>query len=351
MPTPLVTIAVPIYNVKECLPALFASLEAQSFSNFECILVDDGSSDGSGAVCDDQVRRDARFSVIHQKNAGVCSARNAGIRAAKGRFVVLCDQDDQLAPRTLEWALAEQQAHPDQLIVWPFTRSPEAFAAQPGFYSTTCFGRGETLRYFASDLFIYVWNKLLPTEVLRAMPALFTEGMVGGGEDFDFMARFLPAFFALHPGGGVRQIEAPLYYWNLENEKSVSKWQGNHAHYCQKQFAFFNRVKSAFAPFYEQEPRQIAQCMNRILRPVVFGLTLAKQNGEPASECWQSPELAEMLDWLRQNRWYTDFYLPLRLRCAPLARAMLRWQEQRPALYWKCYWLGYYLLARGWQRL
>ena len=50
MPTPLVTIAVPIYNVKECLPALFASLEAQSFSNFECILVDDGSSDGSGAV-------------------------------------------------------------------------------------------------------------------------------------------------------------------------------------------------------------------------------------------------------------------------------------------------------------
>lgn len=348
---PFVSIVVPIYNVKECLESLFHSVAGQTFCDFECILVDDGSTDGSSDVCDELAQKDSRFRVIHQENRGVCSARNTGIRAAKGQYVVLCDQDDQLAPNTLEWALHEQHTHPDQLVVWPFTRNYTDFSAQPESYVTTFFDRSEMLRYFASDLFIYVWNKLFPAAVLNSMPVLFTEGLIGGGEDFDFMARFMPAFFSLFPEGGVRQIEAPLYYWNLENEKSVSKWAGNHQHYCQKQFAFFNRVKTAFAPFYEQEPRQIALCINRILRPVAFGLELAKQNGESAAECWAAPELAEMLGWLKENRWYTGFYLPLRLHWAWLARAMVRWQEQRPGLYWKCYWLGYYLLARGWQRL
>lgn len=351
MSSPLVSVIVPVYNAQEYLPICFGSIAAQTFAEFECILVDDGSTDSSPALCDEWASRDARFRVLHQKNGGVCSARNAGIRAAKGQFVVFCDQDDLMAPHTLEWALAEQRAHPGELIAWLYVRSRQEFSAQPAARTTSYFSRGEMLRYFASDQFTCIWNKLLPTGVLAAMPALFTVGLVGGGEDFDFMSRFSPAFFQRFPAGGVRQIEAPLYFWNAENENSVSKWDENLRHYCLEQFAFFGRVKAAFAPFYEHEPRQIALCLSRILRPVVYGLVLAKQNGEPSSECWQAPELAEMLDWLKQNRWYTGFYLPLRLHCAPLARAMLRWQEQRPALYWKCYWLGYYLLARGWQRL
>lgn len=351
MSLPIVSVIVPVYNAQEYLPQCFASIAAQTFSGFECILVNDGSTDSSPAICDAWATQDVRFRVIHQQNGGVCSARNTGIQAAQGEFVIFCDQDDLMAPRTLEWALAEQKEHPEQLISWLYVRSREEFSLQPASRSANYFSRGEMLRYFASDQFTCIWNKLLPVQVLTTMPTLFTVGLAGGGEDFDFMARFMPAFFSFFPEGGVRQIEAPLYYWNLENEKSVSKWAGNHQHYCQKQFAFFNRVKTAFAPFYEQEPRQIALCINRILRPVAFGLELAKQNGEPAAECWAAPELAEMLGWLKENRWYTGFYLPLRLHWAWLARAMVRWQEQRPGLYWKCYWLGYYLLAHGWQRL
>lgn len=351
MAKPLVSVIVPVYNAQEFLPLCFASIAGQTFRDFECLLVDDGSTDCSPALCDEWAARDGRFLVLHQQNGGVCSARNAGIRAAKGEYIAFCDQDDLLAPRTLEWALAQQQAHPGELVAWLYVRGRAEFAAQPAACTTSYFARSEMLRYFASDQFTCIWNKLFPAAALRAMPALFTVGLVGGGEDFDFMARFLPAFYSLYPAGGVRQIEAPLYFWNAENEKSVSKWDQNQRHYCRQQFDFFRRVKQAFAPFYEQEPRQIALCLNRILRPVAHGLTLAKQNGESAAECWQAPELAEMLAWLKENRWYLGWYLPLRLHWAWLARAMLRWQEERPALYWKCYWLGYYLLARGWQQL
>ncbi len=345
------TIVVPVYNVQELLPQCLAAIAAQTMADFECILVDDGSTDGSGVICDDQARLDPRFRVIHKENGGVCSARNAGILAAKSPYVILCDQDDCIAPQTLEWALDAQQANPDRLIAWPYTRDRAEFARQPTEYTLSRFARQHTLRYFAGDQFIYVWNKLLPTDVLRGMDRLFDPDLVGGGEDFDFMARFMPVFYDKHPDGGVCQIEAPLYFWNPDNEKSVSKWASNHKNYCAKQFAFFDRVKAAFAPFYQQDEGDIALCFNRMLRPIVFGLVLAKENGETLPDFWNTPQLCEMLSWLKEHRWYTAFTLPLTLKSKALARLMFRWQEQRPALYGKLYWLGYYLLARGWKRV
>lgn len=348
---PVVTIVVPVYNGKELLPTCLDSIRAQTFADFECILVDDGSTDGSGQLCDELAARDPRFRVLHQTNGGVCSARNAGILAAAGEYVVFCDQDDQLAPQTLDWALTQQKLYPEYLIAWPYTRELTAFHDQPKECSVSCFGRDQMLLYFSGDMFIYIWNKLFPRELLTKMPALFCAGLVGGGEDFDFMARFMPLFYRAHPSGGIAQICAPLYFWNLENPGSVSKWSSNYRGYSLKQLTFFKNVKSAFEPFYEQEDRQIALCFNRLLRPMVFGFGMAKKNGESLAEFWHSPELEEMLQWMKNHRWYLGFYGPLRLHCAPLARLMLRWMDEKPALYGKLYWLFYYLFACGWEHI
>ena len=75
---PKVTIVVPVYNGEQFLPACIESICAQTWTDFECVMVNDGSSDGSGAICDEVSRRDSRFRVIHQENGGLSRARNAG---------------------------------------------------------------------------------------------------------------------------------------------------------------------------------------------------------------------------------------------------------------------------------
>lgn len=97
-----VSVIVPVYNVEKYLHRCVDSILAQTFTDFELILVDDGSPDHCGAICDEYARKDARVRVIHQKNAGVSAARNRGIREAAGEFVGFVDADDWILPEMYE---------------------------------------------------------------------------------------------------------------------------------------------------------------------------------------------------------------------------------------------------------
>lgn len=98
MPKMKVSIIVPIYNVAEFLKRGLNSVLSQSFQDFELILVDDGSTDASGEICDEYVALDSRIQVIHKENGGVSSARNAGLDVATGEWVYCMDPDDELLP-------------------------------------------------------------------------------------------------------------------------------------------------------------------------------------------------------------------------------------------------------------
>jgi len=95
------TIIVPVYNVEKYLISCLESILCQDFQDFEVILIDDGSTDASGRICDDFSARDNRFSVIHKKNEGVSIARNVGIERAKGKWISFVDSDDTLFPNYL----------------------------------------------------------------------------------------------------------------------------------------------------------------------------------------------------------------------------------------------------------
>lgn len=82
-----VSIVVPVYNVEKYLRLCLDSVRAQKFTNFEVVLVDDGSKDGSSAICDEYAEKDKRFKVIHQKNGGVSHARNVGVKMATGDYI------------------------------------------------------------------------------------------------------------------------------------------------------------------------------------------------------------------------------------------------------------------------
>ena len=99
---PELSIIVPVYKVEKYLPRCIDSILAQTFGDFELILIDDGSPDGCGRICDEYARKDKRIVVIHQKNMGVSAARNAGLDIAHGRYIGFVDSDDWIEPQMYE---------------------------------------------------------------------------------------------------------------------------------------------------------------------------------------------------------------------------------------------------------
>jgi glycosyltransferase involved in cell wall biosynthesis len=98
-----------VYNVEKYLPRCVDSILAQTFIDFECILIDDGSPDNCGTMCDEYAKIDERIKVIHQKNAGTAHARDAGIKFAKGEFLSFVDADDWIEINALEVLYNKQQ--------------------------------------------------------------------------------------------------------------------------------------------------------------------------------------------------------------------------------------------------
>lgn len=110
MNQPLLSVIVPVYRARDTLDACVESILAQDFPDMELILVDDGSSDGSGEICDAWARRDERIRVIHQANGGASAARTAGLGVARGRYLSFVDADDRLLPGLYPLALPQMEA-------------------------------------------------------------------------------------------------------------------------------------------------------------------------------------------------------------------------------------------------
>lgn len=100
--TPLISVIIPVYNVENYIKKCIDSLTAQTYKNIEIILVDDGSPDNSGKICDTAALSDTRISVIHKKNQGVSAARNTALDAMKGDYVTFVDGDDYVSADFIE---------------------------------------------------------------------------------------------------------------------------------------------------------------------------------------------------------------------------------------------------------
>ena len=99
--SPKLSIIIPIYNTGPYLPRCFDSILSQSYTDFELLLVDDGSTDNSGAICEAYAQKDTRIKVFHKKNGGLSSARNTGLDHAQGEWIYFVDSDDELKPEGL----------------------------------------------------------------------------------------------------------------------------------------------------------------------------------------------------------------------------------------------------------
>ncbi|RKJ40538.1 glycosyltransferase family 2 protein [Acutalibacter sp. 1XD8-33] len=154
---PKITVAIPVYNVKSYLEKCVRSVLDQTERDFELLLIDDGSTDGSGELCDHLARQDTRIRVIHQENRGLGGARNTGIEAALGEWILFPDSDDWLEPETLERALRAGERAGADIAAFAFRTVDEA---------------GRELHVFREDLPVDVGLDVAARrEVLLAAPS------------------------------------------------------------------------------------------------------------------------------------------------------------------------------------
>ena len=125
MNNPFFSIIIPVYNVEKYINGCVESVINQTFKDIEVILVDDGSSDLSANICDNYKIADSRIKVVHKKNGGLSSARNAGIKLARGKYIIFLDSDDYWSCNTMLMQLYKHAKSSEDLIVWNYVRANE----------------------------------------------------------------------------------------------------------------------------------------------------------------------------------------------------------------------------------
>lgn len=182
MPNPAISIIIPVYNVEAWLPRAVESIQNQTFSDWELYLVDDGSPDNSGALCDTFAASDERIRVIHQQNAGAARARNAAIAKAQGDYLYFMDGDDWCEPTMLADMHAAATAAQADLLVTGFTI--DTYYADDKYYrelrnapnrvfETQQEFRETSVELFDAQLLYAPWNKLYRRAYLSEHNVLF----------------------------------------------------------------------------------------------------------------------------------------------------------------------------------
>lgn len=176
MLNPKVSIIIPVYNAEETIRRCIESVVFQTEKNWELLLIDDGSIDGSGDICDLYANSDSRISVIHKENGGVSSARNAGLKVAKGEYVSFLDADDYIKETYLEEMLEHS---PADLIICGFY-NPQGTDFVPDEFSGNIALNGEFLKKLIGIPFYLdtPWCKLFKREIIEKLRLSFDENMM-----------------------------------------------------------------------------------------------------------------------------------------------------------------------------
>ena len=204
----LISIVVPVYNVADYLKECVDSLLAQKYKNVEIILVDDGSTDTSGKICDKYSKKNRNIRVIHQKNGGLSAARNKGLSVAKGKYICFVDSDDYVLPGYLDEMLKVAKKENADICVCGFDETiPQG---------KTISGQDATIQFLTrqENLDILAWNKLYRLSIFKNFDITYPVGKKN--EDN------LTTYKLYAHANKVSYIAKSLYYYR-ERENSIMK--------------------------------------------------------------------------------------------------------------------------------
>ena len=229
MDEPKISVIVPVYNVQDYLSQCLDSILSQTFPYFELICVNDGSKDNSRKILEEYKNRDCRIKIIDKENAGLSSARNAGMKIAKGEFLSFIDSDDWIDKTMLEKLYKNiQDTNSDISIcaVHQFDETKQQIDDSNPYYNLDFFDKtfdGRSFSYketkpFIMDVCVMAWNKLYRRSLIEKCNASFPEGLIF--EDGPF---FFSIFFNTTRVSIVRDM---LYYYRINRKNSIIQKAG-----------------------------------------------------------------------------------------------------------------------------
>lgn len=226
---PLISIIVPVYNAERYIGKCIESILSQTFHNIECLLIDDGSKDASGTICDEYALKDKRVRVVHQKNGGEMAARAAGVRISNGKYLYFVDADDKIMPDTLTSMFSYMKENVDIVA-----------------YESQCDGNFSMVDYaelLLSFRLLAIWGKLyrryLFDDYVLDVPSSFKVG-----EDFLTNLRMLK-----NVKGVVICKPQYKYLYNRQNPESVQRKHINSYAYERSMILEVNKTLSNLSSY------------------------------------------------------------------------------------------------------
>ena len=217
----MISVIVPVYNAGEYLETCVGSVLSQSYGDFELILVNDGSTDGSGERCEDFAGRDPRITVIHRENGGVSNARNIGLDAAKGEVITFLDCDDYILPGMYETLMGKmEEAGADIAVCTVMDDQEDGSVRKVDTGATTIISGSDALRRLVTGMgdnaghretiWFSVWNKLYDAKLFRS--GIRFDPETDSAEDVPVnLAAFAKAERIVY-------YEKPYYFWRWRED-------------------------------------------------------------------------------------------------------------------------------------
>lgn len=220
---PLLSIILPIYNVKNYLERCYESIILQNYDDFEILLVDDGSNDGSSDLCDLLSMKDSRVKVIHKENGGLSAARNEGLKYAQGEYIYWIDSDDWIVKNSLKIIVEKLKKNNPDILKFNYYRHINGClekhnSLKSGYYEKPSIV-DNLLKSAVIDVSAFgftAWSHIYKTSFLRENKLEFVSERIIGSEDFLFN------FQAYMCANKIEVLDEPLYYYDLR-EGSLSQ--------------------------------------------------------------------------------------------------------------------------------
>lgn len=280
----LISVIVPVYNIKEYLPRCVESVMAQTYRDLEIILVDDGSEDGSGEICDAYAKKDERVRVIHKKNGGLSDARNAGLEMVSGKYIGYVDGDDFIDADMYEKMLAALREQKAQVAVCEFRQLGESGQSRVATGDVLGLSREEALEIFICGhrqyrIYPSVWSKLFLRDLVEGMRFAVgksSEDIMYTTEAFCRMDRCVyvdvpyynyivdRADSIMNQKTGERRFACEIPIWK-EQEAFLRK-RGMENLADQSAYYFYRRMLFYFIDFKEKGQREFAARLSRLIK-------------------------------------------------------------------------------------
>lgn len=243
MKRPIISIIMPVFNACDTLGRAVDSFMEQSFKNWELIVVDDGSMDGSAEILDKYAASDERVHVIHKSNGGVASARQAGVELIKGEYFIHADADDWVEPNMLERMLAVAEKYNADLVIADYYTNDQCHQKKVSQKPLSLSPKDVLFQIYANELFGGLCHKLIRTSLFVKSKARFFKN-IDYCEDVLFLTQVLISSENIR----IAYIPEAFYHYVLTNSSLTRNMS-------QKSFESLQKFHQTFPIYLPDEPR------------------------------------------------------------------------------------------------